>query len=47
MDNKGESAPPKVEKLLAGFRNDGTAEKVLEYVLGVARRITSTDRVSD
>lgn len=42
VDNKGESAPANVEKLLAKFRQDGTAEKVLEHVTEVAKRLTGT-----
>jgi hypothetical protein len=47
VDHKGESAPPKVEKLLAKFRQDGTADKVLEHVAGVCKKHTGTDVVSD
>lgn len=38
-----ESAPPKVEALLAGFRKDGTAEKVWDYIVGDLKRITGTE----
>jgi len=40
VDNKGESAPAKVEKLLATFREDGTAKKVWDYVASDFERIT-------
>lgn len=43
VDNKGESAPPKVEKVLAKFREDGTAEKVWEYVAADLKKITGTE----
>jgi hypothetical protein len=47
VNHKGESAPPKIETLLAKFRQDGTAEKVLEHVVGVTKKLTGTDVVSD
>lgn len=43
VDNKVESAGPKVEKLLGEFREDGTAEKVWEYVAADFKRITGTE----
>ncbi|KAI0172594.1 putative short-chain dehydrogenases/reductase [Hypoxylon sp. FL1284] len=43
VDVKGESASPKVEQLLAQFKNDGTAEKVWNYITGDFKRITGTE----
>ena len=43
VDNKGESSPPKVEKVLATFREDGTAKKVWDYVAADFKRITGTE----
>ncbi|OJJ42452.1 hypothetical protein ASPZODRAFT_170125 [Penicilliopsis zonata CBS 506.65] len=40
VDNKGEASPAKVERLLAGFRADGTATKVWEYIEADMKRIT-------
>lgn len=33
LDSKNASAPPRVEQLLAQFREDGTAKKVWEYAM--------------
>lgn len=44
---KGESAPTRVEELLAIFRDDGTAEKVVEYVKKIAKEITGTEKIND
>lgn len=43
VDQKGESAPPKVEALLAGFRKDGTAGKVWDYIMEDFKTITGTE----
>ncbi|KAK9236976.1 putative short-chain dehydrogenases/reductase [Lipomyces kononenkoae] len=43
VDNKGKSAPPKVEKLLVKFREDGTAAKVWDYVSSDFMKITGTE----
>ena len=43
VDNKGESASPKVEQLLAKFREDGTAEKVWDYVAARFKKITGVE----
>lgn len=43
VDNKGERAPPRVEKVLAKFREDGTAKKVWEYVAADFKKITGTE----
>ncbi|KAI2622708.1 putative short-chain dehydrogenases/reductase [Hypomontagnella submonticulosa] len=40
---KGESAPKRVETLLAQFREDGTAEKVWDYIMKDFKRITGTE----
>jgi len=39
----GESAVPKVEKLLAGLRKEGMVEKVWEHTLGEFKRITARE----
>jgi hypothetical protein len=43
VNQKGDSSGPKVEGLLEGFRNDGTKEKVWEYVIGGFVRITGAE----
>jgi hypothetical protein len=43
VDNKGESAGPKVEKLLAEFRDNGTANRVWHYISMDFERITGTE----
>lgn len=43
VDNKGESSPAKVEKLLAEFRKNGTAAAVWEYVRADFLRITGAE----
>lgn len=43
VDNKGESSPINVEQLLLGFRENGTAAKVWEYVMDDFLRITGTE----
>ncbi|KAJ9156210.1 putative Short-chain dehydrogenases/reductase [Pleurostoma richardsiae] len=43
IDNRGESAPPKVYQLLAEMRENGTAEKVWDYVSADFKRITGTE----
>lgn len=43
IDNKGESAPPRVEQLLAGFREDGTAKAVWNLVTEDMKRITGSE----
>lgn len=43
VDNKTKSASPKVEKLLAEFRKNGTAEKVWSYVATDLKKITGSD----
>jgi len=43
VDNKGESSPPRVEELLATFREDGTAKKVWDYIAADLKRITGTE----
>ncbi|KAF2793239.1 putative short-chain dehydrogenases/reductase [Melanomma pulvis-pyrius CBS 109.77] len=43
INTKGESSPVKIEKLLEGFRNDGTARKVWEYVSTDFVKITGTE----
>ena len=45
VNAKGESAGPKVEQLLAGFRKDGVAEKVWDHTVGEFKRITGTEAV--
>jgi hypothetical protein len=42
VDVKGESSPPRVERVLATLREDGTAQKVWDYVEGDFKRITGT-----
>jgi len=42
VDNKGESASVEVEKLLAGFRKDGTAKKVRDHIVSDLERIKGT-----
>ena len=42
IGNKGESAPPHVEKVLAGLRADGTGTKVWEYLAIELTRITGS-----
>ena len=39
VDNKGESASPRVEEILATHRKDGTADKVWEIVSGDFKKI--------
>lgn len=43
---QGESAPVRVEELLARFKDDGTAEKVVEYIKRVAEEIMGAERVA-
>ncbi|KAI0382114.1 putative short-chain dehydrogenases/reductase [Hypomontagnella monticulosa] len=43
LDMRGESASRNVEKLLARFREDGTAEKVWDHIMGDSKRITGTE----
>jgi NAD(P)-dependent dehydrogenase (short-subunit alcohol dehydrogenase family) len=43
LDNKSASAPPRVEQLLAQFREDGTAKKVWEYAMADFKRITGAE----
>ena len=43
VDNKGESASPKVEQLLAQFRESGTADKVWDYIAADFKKITGTE----
>jgi len=43
VDNKGESSSLKVEKLLAGFRENGTADKVWDYIAADFKKITGTE----
>lgn len=43
VNNKGESASPKVEELLAEFRENGTADKVWDYVAEDLKKITGTE----
>ncbi|KAK7743372.1 hypothetical protein SLS62_010646 [Diatrype stigma] len=40
-----ESASSRVEQLLAGFRKDGTAEKVWDFIMEDFKRITETETV--
>ncbi|KAH8886055.1 hypothetical protein GQ53DRAFT_769646 [Thozetella sp. PMI_491] len=42
VDVKGESSPLKVERILATLRQDGTAQKVWDYIEGDFKRITGT-----
>lgn len=44
LDNKGGSAPPRVEELLSQFREDGTAKRVWEYAMADFKRITGVER---
>ena len=43
IDNKGESAPLKVVKLLSQYKNDGTAAKVQEYIGADFNKILGRD----
>lgn len=43
VDHKDESASPKVEELLAKYGEDGTAQKVWDYVADDFQRITGTE----
>jgi hypothetical protein len=43
VNHKCESAPPKVEELLAKFRANGTAEKVWDYIAADFKEITGTE----
>lgn len=43
VNNKCESAPPRVEQLLAEFRENGTAQVVWDYVATDLKRITGTE----
>ena len=43
VDNKGESASPKVEQSLVEFRENGTAAKVWDYVVADFKKITGTE----
>lgn len=43
VGKKGEVSPPKVEKVLADFRNNGTSDRVWEYVIADFKRITGTE----
>lgn len=43
VDNKGESSSLKVERLLAEFRENGTADKVWDYVAADFKKITGTE----
>lgn len=43
VGSDGESATPKVEKLLAALRKDGMVEKVWEHSLGEFKRITGKE----
>jgi hypothetical protein len=43
VSNKGESASSKVVELLAGFREDGTAKKVWDFVAADFKRITGKE----
>jgi hypothetical protein len=43
VDKKREVSPPKVEKVLAEFRNNGTSDRVWEYVISDFKRITETE----
>ena len=43
VDSQGESAEPKVEKLLAQFRQEGMVEKVWEHIEDEFKRITGTE----
>jgi hypothetical protein len=45
IDVDGESAGPKVEELLAGFRKEGLVEKVWEHIQGEFERITGVETV--
>jgi hypothetical protein len=47
VDNKGESAPSRVETLLAQFRDDGTAQKVIDYLFSDFKRITGTETTAE
>lgn len=46
INEKGESASLKVEKLLEEYRQNGIAEKVVSYVAGIAKKLTDTAVVS-
>ena len=43
VNAKGESAGPKVEQLLAGFRKDGVVENVWDHTVGEFKRIMGTE----
>ena len=43
VDNKGESASPRVEQLLATFKSDGTSQRVWDYVMDGFREICGTE----
>jgi hypothetical protein len=45
VDHRGETASHKIENLLAGFKGDGTAKKVWDYVAGDFKKITGTESV--
>jgi hypothetical protein len=45
VDDQGESAKPKVEKLLAQLRKEGMVEKVWEHIRGEFIRITGVEGV--
>lgn len=42
VDAKGESSPQKVDQLLRGFVDDGTAEKVWEYIMTDLKNVTGS-----
>ena len=46
VDNKGESAPPKVADLLWRYKEDGIQEKVWDHIVGDIRKTTGTEIAS-
>lgn len=42
INEKGESASPKAEKVLEKYRQDGTAEKIVKHVEEVAKKLIGT-----
>ncbi|ERS99019.1 hypothetical protein HMPREF1624_04214 [Sporothrix schenckii ATCC 58251] len=43
INTKGEPSPPRVEEVLAGHRNDGTATKLWDIVLAESKKITGSE----
>jgi hypothetical protein len=43
VDNKNNSSPPKVELVLASHRDNGTAKKVWDFIVGDFKRVTGVE----